>query len=226
MNLLVLGRGKTGALVAQLARERSHQVTAVGSGDNPNASALTRETLRAVDMVIDFTTPAAVLQNIEACTSAGANMVIGTTGWYEQLARVRSLVEKAGTGLLYASNFSLGVNLFFDVARAAASAMHYGYSGKIVEAHHALKKDKPSGTAAVLRRIIAESSGQELPIDSIREGEIVGMHRLEFDSPGDVIVLTHDAKSRRGFAEGAVRGAEWLRGKKGFYDFQQVWREM
>jgi 4-hydroxy-tetrahydrodipicolinate reductase len=153
-------------------------------------------------------------------------MVVGTTGWYEQLPRVRSLVEKAGTGLLYASNFSVGVNLFFDVARTAAAALQHDYSGKIVEAHHALKKDRPSGTAAALRRIVAETAGQELPIDSIREGEIVGMHRLEFDSPGDVIVLKHEAKSRRGFAEGAVKAAEWLRGKKGFYDFQQVWREI
>jgi 4-hydroxy-tetrahydrodipicolinate reductase len=226
VKLFVLGRGKTGGLVAQVARERGHEVTAVGSADNANASALTGDSLRDIDVVIDFTTPAAVMENIEACISAGARMIVGTTGWYEQLPRVRSLVEEAGTGLLYASNFSVGVNLFFDIARASAAALQHGYSGKIVEAHHALKKDKPSGTAAALRRIIAESGGQELGIESIREGEIVGMHRLEFDSAGDIIVLSHAAKSRRGFAEGAVKAAEWLRGKKGVYDFQQVWREV
>jgi len=226
VKLLVLGRGKTGALVAQVARERGHEVSALGSADNPNAAALTREALREINVVIDFSTPSAVMQNIEACMAAGTPMVVGTTGWYEHIPRVRQLAETAGTALLYASNFSVGVNLFFDIARTAAAALQHGYSGKIVEAHHALKKDKPSGTAAALRRIVAEAGGAELPIDSIREGEIVGMHRLEFESSGDAIVLTHDAKSRRGFAEGAVRAAEWLRGKKGFYDFQQVWREI
>lgn len=226
MKLLVLGRGKTGGLVAQVARERGHEVTAIGSADNKSASALTRESLNGIDVVIDFTVPSAVLENIEACVSAGAAMVVGTTGWYEQIPRVRAQVEKAGSALLYASNFSVGVNLFFDIAHASAAALQHGYTGKIIEAHHALKKDKPSGTAAALRRIVVESGGPELAIDSIREGEVVGMHRLEFDSAGDTIVLTHDAKSRRGFAEGAVKAAEWLRGKKGFYDFQQVWREV
>ncbi|MBV9608540.1 MAG: 4-hydroxy-tetrahydrodipicolinate reductase, partial [Acidobacteria bacterium] len=172
------------------------------------------------------TTPSAVMENIAACVAAGANIVVGTTGWYEQIPRVRSLVEEGGTGLLYASNFSVGVNLFFDIARAASAALQHGYSGKIVEAHHALKKDKPSGTAAAIGRIIAESRSQQLPIESIREGDIVGIHQVELDSAGDRIVLKHEAKSRRGFAEGAIKAAEWLRGKKGFYDFQQVWREI
>jgi 4-hydroxy-tetrahydrodipicolinate reductase len=226
VKLLVLGRGKTGALVAQVARERGHEVTGIGSADNKNAAALTRESLRGVDAVIDFTTPSAIVENIEACIAAGTPMVVGTTGWYEHIPRVRQLTENSGAALLYASNFSVGVNLFFETVGTSAAALQHGYSGKIVEAHNALKRDKPSGTAMALRRIVTEAGGQELPIDSIREGEIVGMHRLEFDSPGDTIVLTHEAKSRRGFAEGAVKAAEWLRGKKGFFDFQQVWREV
>ncbi|MBV9085869.1 MAG: 4-hydroxy-tetrahydrodipicolinate reductase [Acidobacteriaceae bacterium] len=226
MNLLVLGRGKTGVLVAQVGRERGHEVRAMGTAENKSARGLTRDSLRDIDVVIDFTTPSAVMENIAACVAAGANIVVGTTGWYEQIPRVRSLVAEAGTGLLYASNFSVGVNLFFDIARAASAALQHGYSGKIVEAHHALKKDKPSGTAAAIGRIIAESSNQQLPIESIREGDIVGIHQVELDSAGDRIVLKHEAKSRRGFAEGAIKAAEWLRGKKGFYDFQQVWREI
>ena len=226
MKLLVLGRGKTGALVAQVARERGHEVTAIGSADNKNAAALTRESLLGIDAVIDFTTPSAILENIEACIAAGTPMVVGTTGWYEHIPRIRHLTENSGAALLYASNFSIGVNLFFEIARTSAAALQHGYTGKIIEAHNALKRDKPSGTAMALRRIVGETGGQELPIDSIREGEIVGMHRLELDSAGDTIVLTHEAKSRRGFAEGAVKAAEWLRGKKGFFDFQQVWREV
>jgi len=226
MRLLLLGRGKTGSLVAEVARARGHHVEVLGSAENPKAAALSRERLRGVDVVIDFTTPHAVLDNIAACTAAGAAMVVGTTGWYGELARVREQVEKSGAGFLYASNFSVGVNLFFDVARAAAAALRDGYSGRITETHHAQKKDKPSGTALVLQRIVKETSGAELPITSLREGEVVGTHTIALDSPNDTITLTHAAKSRRGFAEGAVRAAEWLREKKGFFDFQDVWRQI
>ncbi len=226
MKLLVLGRGKTGSLVAEVARERGHSVEALGSRDNPGGAALTPERLRGFDAVIDFTTPAAVLHNIAACTRARTSMVVGTTGWYGEIPRVTRVVEEAGSGFLYASNFSIGVNVFFDVARAASAALRYGYTGHITETHHAQKKDKPSGTAAVLRKIVSEASGASLEITSLREGDVVGTHVLELTSAADRLVLTHEAKSRRGFAEGAVRAAEWIRGKTGFFDFQQVWREM
>jgi 4-hydroxy-tetrahydrodipicolinate reductase len=226
MNILLLGRGKTGSLVPEVARQRGHQVNVLGAAENPKASALTSANLAAIDMVIDFTTPRAVLEHIEACSYAGRNIVVGTTGWYGELPRIRQLVEQSGIGLLYAANFSVGVNLFFDVARSAAAALQRDYFGQIFERHHAQKRDAPSGTAAALQRIIQDASGTELEITSFREGDVVGMHELVLDSPSDTIYLCHDAKSRRGFAEGAVRAAEWLAGKKGVFDFKDVWREL
>ena len=225
MNLLILGRGKTGSLVADVARERGHDITLLCAADNPGATALTAEKLLAIDAVIDFTVPQAVLGNIEACVGAGKNMVVGTTGWYGDLDKVRQLVEKNGTGFLYGANFSIGINLLFDAARTAAGILQHQYSGQIFERHHAQKKDAPSGTAVTLQKIIRDASGKELEVTSFREGDVVGMHEIVLDSPNDTIYLCHDSKSRRGFAEGAVRATEWLDGKKGFFDFKDVWRE-
>jgi 4-hydroxy-tetrahydrodipicolinate reductase len=226
MHILVLGRGKTGAVVAEVARARSHAVQELGSADNPHGLALTAERLRGIDSVIDFTTPQAVSENIAACVRAGKNMVVGTTGWYSEIPKIREMVEKSGVGLLYAANFSIGVNLFFEIARTSAAALRHQYFGQIFERHHAQKKDAPSGTAVALQRIIRDTSSTELEITSFREGDVVGMHELVLDSPNDTIYLCHDAKSRRGFAEGAVRAAEWLAGKRGFFDFKDVWQEM
>ncbi|HWY58985.1 MAG TPA: 4-hydroxy-tetrahydrodipicolinate reductase [Terriglobales bacterium] len=226
MNILILGRGKTGSLVADVARQRGHQVNVFGSAENPKASALTAGKLASVDTVIDFTNSLAVLEHIEACIAAGKNIVVGTTGWYTELARVRKTVEESEIGFLYGANFSVGVNLFFDVARGAAAALQHQYFGQIFERHHVEKKDAPSGTALTLQEIIENASGTELEITSFREGDVVGMHELVLDSPSDTIYLCHDAKSRRGFADGAVRAAEWLVGKKGFFDFKDVWRQL
>jgi 4-hydroxy-tetrahydrodipicolinate reductase len=226
MNILVLGRGKTGSLVAEVARQRGHSVRVIHAAENPQGKALTAAKLADIDVVIDFTTPAAVLTNIEACVRANKNMVVGTTGWYEDVPKVRKMVETNGTGFLYAANFSVGVNLFFDVARTAAASLQHQYFGQIFERHHAQKKDAPSGTAVKLQQAVKDACGMELEIISFREGDVVGMHELVLDSPNDTIYLCHDAKSRRGFAEGAVRGAEWLAGKKGFFDFKDVWREL
>jgi len=208
MRLLLLGRGKTGSLVAEVARERQHPIRIVGAAENAGGAALAVGKLGEIDVVIDFTAPHCVLANIEAC--------------------VRQLVEQGGTGLLHGSNFSIGINLFYDVARAAAAALQHGYSGQIFERHHAQKKDAPSGTALVLQRAIREASGKhdDVEITSFREGEVVGLHEVVLESSADRIYLCHDAKSRQGFAEGAVRAAEWLVGKKGFYDFKDVWREL
>ncbi len=226
MNLVVLGKGKTGSLVAAMARERGHLVTVHDSASNPGASALTKESLKHVDVVIDFTTPSAVLENVAACVKAGANMVVGTTGWYGELSKVRALVEQGYVGLMYASNFSIGVNVYFDIIRAAASGLQHGYSAKIVERHHAQKKDSPSGTAVKMGKIIQAVSGTETEITSLREGDVVGTHVLMMDSENDTLMLVHDAKSRRGFAEGAVLAAEWLAGRQGFFDFKDVWKEL
>lgn len=226
MKILLLGRGKTGSLVAEAARRHHHEVEVLCAADNPQACALTPAKLESVNVVVDFTNPHATLANIEACIDQHKNIVVGTTGWYSELPRIRQLVEKAGTGFLYSPNFSVGVNLFFDIARTAAAALQHEYSGQVFERHHAHKKDAPSGTAIALQRLLHEASGSELEIISFREGEVVGMHELVLDSPADTIYLCHDAKSRLGFAEGAVRAAEWLDGKKGFYEFKDVWRSM
>jgi 4-hydroxy-tetrahydrodipicolinate reductase len=232
MNILILGRGKTGSLVAEVAAERKHHVRVAGSKENAAGAALTAEQLDDIDAVIDFTAPHAALANIEAGVQAGKNMVVGTTGWYKEIDRVRALVEQHNTGFVYAANFSVGVNLFFEVARAAATALRHDYSGQIFERHHVTKKDAPSGTAIAIQQVIRVASGHgsqqynDLEITSFREGDVVGMHEVVLESSADRIYLCHDAKSRRGFAEGAVRAAEWLAGKKGFYDFKDVWREL
>lgn len=226
MNLLILGRGKTGALVAEIARECKHAVRVLGASENVRAAGLSPDNLRGVEVVIDFTAPAAVVENIRACIGAKKNMVVGTTGWYELIPEIRSEAEAAGIGLLYGANFSVGVNLLFDIVRTGAAALHHQYLGHIFERHHTHKKDAPSGTAAMLRQIIEDASGDDLEITSFREGDVMGMHEVIFDSPNDTIYLCHDAKSRRGFAEGAVKGAEWIAGKRGFFDFRDIWREV
>jgi len=228
MKILVLGRGKTGSLVAEVAAERKHHVRAIGAKENAYCAALIPEQLDAVDAVIDFTAPHCVLAHIEACVKAGKNMVVGTTGWYKEIDQVRAFVERHKTGFVYAANFSIGVNLFYDIARKAAAALHHDYTGQIFERHHAQKKDAPSGTAIAIQKLMHESAPkhENLEIISFREGEVVGLHEVVLESASDRIYLCHDAKSRRGFADGAVRAAEWLAGKKGFYDFKDIWREL
>jgi len=226
MNFVLCGAGKTGSIVAEVARERGHQITVLEIGENENGAALTRERLAGVDAVIDFTTPQAVVPNIEAAARAGANLVIGTTGWYHQLPQVRQVVEQNGVGLVWGSNFSIGVNVFFQIVKAAALALKHGYGGSIMERHHVHKKDAPSGTAVSLQRILKDEGGMELEIASVREGETVGLHVVMLDSPADSILLTHDAKNRRGFAEGAVRAAEWIAGRKGVYEFRDIFNQL
>ena len=225
MNLLILGRGKTGSLVAEVAHERRHHVRILGS-ENVNASSLTPAFLADVNAVIDFTNPSAVAANAEACIRAGKSLVIGTTGWYDLLPKLREQVLAAKTSFLYGSNFSIGMNLFFEIAQASAPALQFEYSGQIFERHHVHKKDAPSGTAHTLQKILHDSGGQELEITSFREGDVMGMHEVVFNSPNDRIYLCHDSNSRRGFAEGAVRGAEWLAGKQGFFDFREIWKQL
>lgn len=226
MNILLLGGGKTGSIAAGIASERGHSIEVLRSADNPNASALTPEKLRKFDVVIDFTTPHSVLPNIEASLAAKKNMVVGTTGWYEELPKIRKMIEESGTGFLFGANFSIGVNLLYDIAKTASTALGHRYFGQIFERHHIHKKDAPSGTAIALQQAIKQSSEAEIEIISFREGDVVGMHELVLDSPNDTIYVCHDAKSRRGFAEGALRGAEWLADKKGFFDFKDVWRQL
>jgi 4-hydroxy-tetrahydrodipicolinate reductase len=226
VKLLLLGHGKTGSIVGEVARERGHEIRVLESGDNPGGRALTPDMLAKTDAVIDFTTPHAVVPNIEACLRGGARIVVGTTGWYAEMERVRKLAEASKGALLWASNFSLGVNFFFEAARTAAEALRHGYHGQIFERHHVHKKDAPSGTAVSLQRLVRDASEQELEVISFREGEVVGMHEFVLDCADDTVYVCHDAKSRRGFARGAVMAAEWVQGKQGFYDFREVFRQM
>jgi 4-hydroxy-tetrahydrodipicolinate reductase len=230
MNVLILGRGKTGSLVAEVARQRRHNIQVVGASENAGTAALTPDKLRGIDVVIDFTAPSCVISHIEACVRANKNMVVGTTGWHGELDRIRELVKSHATGFIYGANFSIGVNIFFEAARAAAAALRHDYTGQIFERHHSHKKDAPSGTAIALQQVMREAGKdvrkEDLEITSFREGDIVGMHEVVLESSADRIYLCHDAKSRQGFVDGAVRAAEWIAGKKGFHDFKDVWREL
>lgn len=226
LSVLVLGPGKTGSLVADVARQRGHAVRTIDVDMNKGGVWLTPERLNDFDVVIDFTTPEAVLTHITRCVRAGKAMVVGTTGWYGELERVRKLVEQAGTGFVFAPNFSYGVNLFFQIVKAAGPALMRGYEAHITETHHVHKKDAPSGTAAAMQRVLEEATGRRVEITSKREGEVPGIHALELESASDRIVLIHDAKSRRSFAEGAMLAAEWVVGKTGFHNFKDIFAEI
>lgn len=222
MLFLVLGRGKTGSLVAEVAAEHGHGVRVLGEEENHNAAALTGPFLAGFDAVIDFTTPEAVQTHMRACLANGARMVVGTTGWYSQLEDMRSLAARHGAGFLYGTNFSLGVQGFLHVARAMALALpHHEFS--ITETHHADKKDAPSGTALSIRQVLqAANPNLKVEIVSKREGDATGIHVIEARSQNDVVELRHESFSRRGFAEGAVRAAEWIVGRIGVWEFSEI----
>lgn len=229
MRVLVLGVGKTGKLVASVAAEHGHSVHVLDAKENKDASALTPPFVTGFDVVIDFTTPEAVLSNMRACLAVGAKMVIGTTGWYGKLPDMIALAQRRGASLLYGTNFSVGVQTLFKLAAQFTEELKSkGYRFSISETHHTTKLDAPSGTALTLRDTVLKASGAEdVPIESIRHGEAVGIHVLEATGPGDRILLTHESGSRRAYAEGAVRAAEWLAGNKtGVYDFRDIYEKI
>lgn len=225
MQFLVLGKGKTGSLVAEVAAERGHAVRALDVNENVHASGLTAETLAGVDAVIDFTAPEAAVENMSAVLGAGGRIVVGTTGWYEQLGAMKALAGEHGGGLLYGTNFSIGVQKFFRLT--AELAQLEGYQFSIDETHHISKLDAPSGTAITLREIVeAARPGVKVEIASHRVGDAKGEHIVTAESATDTLEIRHDAHSRRGFAEGAVRGAEWLAGRQGAYDFREIFAQL
>jgi 4-hydroxy-tetrahydrodipicolinate reductase len=229
MRILVLGQGKTGKLVAEVAAERGHGVHVLDVVENAGATALTPPFVAGFDVVVDFTTPEAVVQNMRACLATGAKMVVGTTGWYASLADMRGLAERKGAGLLYGTNYSIGVQVMLKLAeQMGASLAAAGYTFSIVETHHVSKLDKPSGTGISIAEMVERGAGKKIavPIESVREGDAKGTHVLEAVSDADRVVLTHEAFSRRGFAEGAVRAAEWLSTRTGCYDFRDVWEKL
>ena len=225
MLLLVLGKGKTGSLVAEVARERDHGVRALDIHENEHASALTAPNLAGVDVVIDFTTPEAAVENIRAVLALGCRIVVGTTGWYAQLPELKAIAQRRGGGLLYGTNFSMGVQKLFGLT--AELAKLDGYKFAISETHHTSKLDAPSGTAITLQQIIhSVRPGIDVPIESHRVGDANGEHIVTAKSEYDLIELRHDARSRRGFAVGAVRAAEWLHTKSGVWEFREIFGQL
>lgn len=227
MRLLILGRGKTGSVVADVATEHGHSIRTLTERENVNGSALNPPFLTQFDVVIDFTTPEAVLFNMRACLAAGAKMVVGTTGWHEHLPEISALAERKGGALLYGTNFSRGVQMFFHLAKQMAKtfAAQPDYTLEISETHHSSKLDAPSGTAKTLQQLLA-TDGMPAEITSHRTGDAVGTHQLIAAGAYDRIVLEHQSLSRQAFAEGAVRGAEWLVGRTGVYDFRDIFAQL
>lgn len=222
MLFLVLGRGKTGRVIADVAHEHGHGVQVLGEEENRNAMALTPPFLAGFDAVIDFTTPEAAVSNMRACLANGTRMVVGTTGWYDSLDDMRSLALRRGAGFLYGTNFSIGVQTMYRLARELAVAVPH-YRLRIIETHHVTKRDAPSGTALTLRQMVQTANPSlNVPIESKREGDVAGVHILEARTNDEVIELKHESFSRRAFAEGAVRAAEWIAGKTGVWDFSEV----
>jgi 4-hydroxy-tetrahydrodipicolinate reductase len=225
MLFLVLGKGKTGSLVAEVARERGHGVRTLDVTENHGASALTAPTLAGVDVVIDFTTAEAAVENMRAVLALGCRIVVGTTGWYAQLEAMKAIANRRGAGLLYGTNFSIGVQKLFRLT--AKLGRLDGYKFNITETHHTSKLDAPSGTAITLKEIVqAAQPGIEVPITSHRVGDASGEHIVTAVSEYDTLELRHDAHTRRGFALGAVRAAEWLAGKTGTWDFREIFEQL
>jgi 4-hydroxy-tetrahydrodipicolinate reductase len=225
MLILVLGKGKTGSLVAQVARERGHGVRALDILENEHASALTAPSLAGVDVVIDFTAPEAAVENMRAVLALGSRIVVGTTGWYAQLDEMKALAMRRQGGLLYGTNFSIGVQKLFRLT--ADLAKLEGYTFSISETHHVTKLDAPSGTAITLRQIIeAAQPGAKVEITSHRISDAMGEHIVSATGPDDYLELKHDVRSRRCLAMGAVRAAEWLAGKQGAWDFREIFDQL
>ena len=225
MLVLVLGKGKTGSLVAEVGRERGHGVRTLDIHENQQASALTGPNLAGVDVVVDFTTPDAAVENIRAVLALGCRIVVGTTGWYARLPELKAIAERRGGGLLYGTNFSMGVQKLFRLT--AELAQLEGYKFAISETHHTSKLDAPSGTAITLKQIIhSVRPGIDVPIESHRVGDANGEHIVTAKSEYDLIELRHDAHSRRGFAVGAIRAAEWLNAKSGVWEFREIFDQL
>lgn len=222
--LALMGYGKMGRAIEQLAHERGFSVVRridPNGGDVPRVS---RAALEGADVAVEFSTPATAPGNIEAALEAGCAVVVGTTGWYEQRAQVERRAREANGALLVAPNFSIGVAAFGEIVKAAARALKGvpGFEAHMVETHHSAKKDAPSGTAASLEKIAAAEWGKDVPITSIRVGSVPGTHELIFDGAFEEIRLQHVARDRRVFADGALLAARWLIGKRGVFTMEDV----
>ena len=229
MKLALIGYGAMGQLVGKLAAEQGHEIAQTIDIDNANRDVEhLANALRGCDVAIDFSVADTVLKNAGACARAGVPIVVGTTGWQSQVDDVRRLVSEHDGAVIYGANFSVGVQVFYRLAARAAELFRdlESYDAFIEEAHHKRKRDAPSGTAVQLRNIVAAALGRDFPVTSTRAGYIPGTHRLGFDSVADQITLTHTARSREGFAAGALVAARWIVGRKGVYEFSEVFDEI
>lgn len=226
MRLALVGNGKMSRAIAQLAGERGHTVaTVIGGGENRHGAALTAERLLGVDVVFEFTRPEAAVENLLALARLGQRVVTGTTGWLDRLPAVSQVVVEHGAALLHSPNFSPGVQLFLRTAEALARELagRPGFEAFVTEAHHAAKRDAPSGTAAALRaRLRRADPSREFPVTSIRGGYAPGTHTVIYDAPFETVRLEHAARGREVFAAGALAAGEWLQGRTGVFTFDQM----
>ncbi len=222
MKIALLGYGKMGKAVEALALERGHSVGVTIDDEDDWMEKI--ESLRECDVAVEFSTPATVVGNIMRCFDMGMPVVVGTTGWYDQLESVVHDCQQREQALFVASNFSIGMNIMFELNRRLAQLMdgREEYAASITETHHVHKLDAPSGTAISLANDMKEELGRTVPITSIREGEVPGIHEVVYDSDIDTLTLRHSAKSRKGLALGAVLAAEFLEGKKGYYTMRDM----
>jgi 4-hydroxy-tetrahydrodipicolinate reductase len=226
VKIAIVGYGKMGRIIERIAAERGHEIALkLDEFNNSNFEGITAENFRGVDVAIDFSVPSAAVENMERIAALGVNLVVGTTGWLDRMEHVRQIVETSGIGLVWSPNYSVGVNAFFRIVAEAAKLLSGApeYEAWAWEIHHSAKKDAPSGT---LLKLVDEmrNAGYERRVDvgSNRAGTIAGTHEIGFDSAADTITLRHTARSREGFALGAVKAAEWVAGKKGFHEFGEI----
>ena len=222
--LAIIGLGKMGRTIEQLAPERGFEVVARIDPDGGEAGSVKREALNNADVAVEFSVPGAAPANIKATIEAGCPIVVGTTGWYDKRAEIEKLTAERKGAILIAPNFSIGVAAFGEIVKAAAKALKSapGFDAHITETHHSAKKDAPSGTAANLEKLAAKEWGRGIPITSVRTGSVPGTHEFLFDGPFEQIRLEHVARDRRVFADGALLAARWLIGKHGVFTMADV----
>jgi 4-hydroxy-tetrahydrodipicolinate reductase len=221
MKIALLGIGKMGKLIEKIALHEGHTICAKISSAGGDI-----EKIERADVCIDFSLPHVVIENLKMAAKYKKNIVIGTTGWYTQMDNAKKIAADGDIGVVYSPNFSLGVQLFFQILEHTCKLMapFKEYDTAISETHHSHKLDSPSGTAKTMAQIVQEHTCQKCPVSSLRVGSHPGAHTVFFDSPGDQITITHDARSRDGFAKGALQAARWIHGKKGFYNFSETLR--
>ncbi len=226
MKIAIVGYGKMGRIVERVAKERGIEVAVrLDESNNTRFEGITPENFAGVDVAIDFSIPSAAVENMLRIAALGVNLVVGTTGWQDQMSHVRSVVAGRGIGMVWSPNYSVGVNAFFRIVNEAARLMasESEYEAWAWEIHHSGKKDAPSGTLIKLMEDMTKAGySRHISVASNRAGAIAGTHEIGFDSPADTITLRHTARSRDGFALGAVKAAEWIKGKQGFYEFSDI----